>query len=144
MWVDAAFQINVNLDDWWSLRFKSPFAAARHPLRSDIYAECSSCIANNRGDNGKVALQFKRYQDMAFPQHTGIITSGILLRENTPECIKLHEAWWKELSEQSVRDQIAFCYVSRGIDWVHTYKWDYAESRQNDFKYIKHYHHRNL
>lgn len=140
MWVDASFQILVDLNDWWALRFKSPFSAARHPLRSDIYAEARSCMVNNRGDNGKVFLQEQRYKNMLFPQHTGIITSGILLRENTPDCIKLHEAWWKELSEQSVRDQLAFAFVSYKSPLVNTYQWDYGSTGQNDFRYIKHKH----
>lgn len=140
MWIDASFKINCNLNDWWALRFVSPFSAAKHPLRTDIYAECRSCMVNNRGDNGKVLLQEQRYKDLAIPQYTGIITSGILLRENTKQCIVLHEAWWKELSEQSVRDQLAFAFVSLGIDWINTYKWDYSESRQTDFIYTKHKH----
>jgi len=140
MWVDASFQIKVDLNDWWAQRFVSPFSAARHPLRSDIYAEARSCIVNNRGDNGKVELQDQKYRSLSFPQHTGIITSGILLRENTPECIKLHEAWWKELSEQSVRDQLAFAFVSYGSNLVNTYQWDYGSTAQNDFRYIKHKH----
>jgi len=138
IWIDASFQINVDLNDWWVLRFKSPFSCAKHPLRTDIYAEARSCIVNNRGDNGKVHLQDLKYKQLNFPMHTGIITSGILLRENTPENITLHEAWWKELSEQSVRDQLAFAFVSYGIDWINTYQWDYSQSKE--FKYVKHKH----
>jgi len=142
MWVDASFQILVDLNDWWALRFKSPFAAARHPLRSDIYAESRSCVINNRGDNGKVQLQEDKYRALSFPMNTGIITSGIMLRENTPECIKLHEAWWKELSEQSVRDQLSFAFISYGSKLVNTYIWDYGSKRQQDFIYSQHYHNR--
>lgn len=139
MWVDASFHIKVDLNDWWALRFKSPFSAARHPLRSDIYAESRSCVVNNRGDNGKVQKQEDKYRQLCFPQNTGIITSGIMLRENTPECIILHKAWWKELSEQSVRDQLSFAFVSYGSNLVNTYQWDY-NGQQKDFIYIKHKH----
>lgn len=137
MWIDASFQININLNDWWSLRFVSPFSAPKHPLRSDIYAEARSCIVNNRGDNGKVYLQEQKYRQYLFPMNTGIITSGIMLRENTHECVKLHEAWWKELSEQSVRDQLSFAFISYRIPWVNTYHWDYSQSKE--FKYSKHF-----
>lgn len=137
MWIDASFQININLNDWWALRFVSPFSAPKHPLRSDIYAEARSCIVNNRGDNGKVYLQEQKYRQYLFPMNTGIITSGIMLRENTHECVKLHEAWWKELSEQSVRDQLSFAFISYRIPWVNTYHWDYSQSKE--FKYIKHF-----
>jgi hypothetical protein len=142
IWVDASFRILVDLNDWWALRFKSPFSSARHPLRSDIYAESRSCVINNRGDNGKVQLQEDKYRLLAFPMNTGIITSGIMLRENTPDCIKLHEAWWKELSEQSVRDQLSFAFVSYKSPLINTYIWDYGSKSQKDFIYSQHYHNR--
>lgn len=138
MWIDASFKINCDLNDWWSLRFKSPFSAAKHPLRSDVYAEARSCDVNKRGDNGKVNKQIEKYRALAFPSPTCIITSGILLRENTQECIALHEAWWKELSEQSVRDQLSFAFVSHGVEWVNTYIWDYTQNKK-DFEYFKHF-----
>lgn len=140
MWVDASFQILTDLNKWWDLRFKAPFSAAKHPLRSDIYAEARSCIVNNRGDNGKVQLQENKYRALGFPANTGIITSGILLRENTEACIKLHEDWWRELSQQSVRDQLSFAFISYNSPIVHTYNWDYGSNSQNDFRYIKHKH----
>jgi len=140
MWIDASFQINNDLNDWWAQRFITPFSCAKHPLRSDIYHEIRSCLVNNRADNGKVIAQEHRYKQLNVKQHNGIITSGILLRENTPENITLHEAWWKELSEQSVRDQLSFAYVvwAMGITFVNTYQWDYSQSKE--FKYIKHKH----
>jgi hypothetical protein len=137
MWVDASFHIKKDLNVWWEERFVSPFSAAKHPLRTDIYAEARSCIVNNRGDNGKVFLQEQKYREHLFPMNTGIITSGIILRENTEDCINLHEAWWKELSEQSVRDQLSFAFVSYGIPWINTYRWDYSQSKE--FIYIKHF-----
>lgn len=139
MWIDASFQINQDLNEWWDKRFISPFSCARHPLRSSIYAECTSCINNHRGDNGKVLAQHKKYFDLKVPGTTGIITSGILLRENTPENIALHEAWWTEISEQSVRDQLAFAFVSwqRGFT-PNLYQWDYSQSKE--FKFIRHKH----
>lgn len=138
MWIDASFEIRIDLNDWWALRFISPFSAAKHPLRSDIYREAESCIVNGRGDGGKVIAQAAKYKAMAFPEYGGIITSGIMLRENTPDCIALHEAWWEELNEQSVRDQLSFAFVSLGIEWIHTYAWDYSQSKE--FVYSKHKH----
>lgn len=138
MWVDASFQINVDLNTWWDEHFKPPFSCAAHPLRNDIYDECRSCVASNRGEALLIEQQNIRYRAMSFPTNKGIIQSGIMLRENTPENIALHEAWWKELDSNSTRDQIAFAFVSLNSDIVNTYKWDYSQSKE--FKYIKHYH----
>lgn len=140
MWIDASFQINKDLNDWWNERFISPFSCASHPLRNDVYAEGRNCIINGRGNADDIQRQMIKYEKAGFPANQGIITSGILLRENTQENIDLHEKWWKELTEGSTRDQISFAYVSLGIDWVNTYKWDYSQSKE--FKYHKHFKHR--
>lgn len=139
MWVDASFQINIDLNGWWDLRYKTDFNCAKHPLRNSIYHECRSCNANGRGDGGKVDEQWKRYIALDVPEYgCKLITSGILLRKNTDENIKLHEAWWKELSSQSVRDQLAFAFVSKDVNFINMYLWDYSQSKE--FKYIKHKH----
>ena len=138
MWIDASFLIKKDLNDWWNDRFVSPFSCAKHPLRNSIYHEARSCMVNNRGDNGRVLLQDEKYKRLAFPDYQGIITSGIILRENTPACIELHEKWWNELYNQSVRDQLSFAFVSLGIDWINTYVWDYSQSKE--FVYSKHKH----
>ena len=140
MWIDASFQINKDLNDWWAERFVSPFSCAKHPLRSDVYHEARTCIVNRRGDAEQIHNQITRYAELKVPSNNGIITSGILLRENTPENIELHDRWWDEVSRHSVRDQLAFAYVSQGVDFIHTYKWDYSQSKE--FKYHKHYNQR--
>ena len=140
MWIDASFQINKDLNDWWAERFVSPFSCAKHPLRNDIYQEGRNCIINGRGNAADIQKQMEKYYKLQFPENQGIITSGILLRENTQANIELHERWWKELVEGSTRDQISFAFVSHGIDWITTYKWDYSQSKE--FKYHKHYKHR--
>lgn len=138
MWIDGSFTINKDLNEWWTERFISPFSCAKHPLRTDIYREAEYCVMVGRGDNGKVAEQLARYKELKVPEYKGIITSGILMRENTVPCIELCKAWWDELSSQSVRDQLAFAFVSRDIDWIHRYVWDYTQSRE--FIYKKHKH----
>lgn len=137
MWVDASFQINVDLNEWWQRYFKVSFNAAKHPLRTSIYREIAFCLASNRGEADKLMLQDKDYKAFGVPDHMGIITSGMLLRENTPECIELCERWWQEVSKYSTRDQVAFARVSLGYN-IHTFAWDYSQSKE--LKYVKHYH----
>lgn len=136
LWLDASFQINVNLDLFWQRHFKSPFTAPDHPIRNCVYREVASCIANRRGDEVEVFNQGEAYKKENIPSFNGIITSGVLMRQNTTGCIKMCEQWWEELSKHSARDQIAFAKISRG--WKHhTFKWDYSQSKE--LKYIKHF-----
>ena len=141
MWVDAAFQINVDLNDWWERTFKMPFSCAKHPLRDCVYREIASCIANQRGDYEQLMRQQEAYKAEGVPAfNERIITSGVLMRQNTPTCIELCEKWWAEVAKHSVRDQVAFAKVSIGYK-IHTFPWDYSQSRE--LKYIKHFKHRH-
>lgn len=136
MWVDAAFHINVNLNDWWARTFELPFSCAKHPLRTCVYREIASCIANNRGMADELLRQQEAYKKEGVPDHNDrIITSGVLMRKNTPTCIQLCEKWWNEVAAHSVRDQVAFAKVSIGYK-IHTFVWDYSQSKE--LKYIKH------
>ena len=138
MWIDAAFQINVDLNDWWKRTHEMPFSAAKHPLRTCVYREIASCLANNRGEADKLIEQERAYKADGVPDFNDrIITSGVLMRQNTPTCIELCEKWWNEVYKHSSRDQVAFAKVSIGYK-IHTFKWDYSQSRE--LKYIKHKH----
>lgn len=140
LWVDASFQINTDLNLWWEKYFKGGLCAAAHPLRNCVYAECLDCIIAQRGDKLQVQNQMAEYKALNIPANNGIIQSGILLRENTPEVIALCERWYEELRTRSIRDQIAFAKVSMGCDFVHQYQWDYRQGK--DFVYHHHYNRR--
>ena len=136
LWLDASFQINIDLNLFWQRHFKSPFTAPNHPIRNCVYREVASCIANRRGDEVQVFNQGQQYKKENIPPFGGIITSGVLMRQNTAGCIRMCELWWEELSKHSTRDQIAFAKISRGWKY-HTFVWDYSTSKE--LKYIKHF-----
>jgi len=138
MWLDAAFQINCDLNKFWNY-FKSPLTVPKHPLRTCVYAEIRSCLANNRGDAAELVAQEAAYKAENFPYFTNnIITSGVLMRDR--RSIPLCEAWWAELSKHSARDQVAFAKICGAFDW-YKFNWDYSQSRE--LHYIKHFHHRH-
>lgn len=140
IWTDASFVIDTDLDNWWGKYFQKGFAAPKHPLRNCVYDECLACIISRFGKKEEVEAQRDEYKKLGIPANGGIITSGLLMRENKPEVIKLCENWWKEVESHSIRDQIAFAKVSIDSDIIHTYQWDYR--REKDFIYKHHYHRR--
>lgn len=141
LWLDAAFQINMDINLLWNNYFRPPFTAPKHPIRTCIYNEIDSCIANNRGETSKLLIQKDIYLKANVPRFgNNIITSGVLMRQRTESVIELCKLWWDELSLHSVRDQVAFAKVSIGHEF-HTFNWDYSQSKE--LKYIKHYKHRN-
>lgn len=137
-WLDASFQINGDINDFWNRYFKSPLSAPAHPIRNCIYREIASCIANKRGDEQELIIQREAYEKQKVPSfQNNIITSGVLMRQKTPGCVNMCNEWWEELSKHSARDQIAFAKISRG--WrFNTFKWDYTNNRDG-LKYITHY-----
>lgn len=140
LWLDASFRIDTNLDLFWDKYFKSPITAPAHPIRNCVYREVASCIFNKRGDAEMIRQQGEAYKKEGVPGANGIITSGVLMRRKTTECIKLCEAWWEELSKWSNRDQIAFAKVSAKLD-IPTFRWDYTNNKS--LTYFKHYCHRH-
>lgn len=140
LWLDGSFQINTDLNSFWDRAFKTPFSCPSHPIRNDVFMEIQSCLANRRGDANELLEQEAKYKKLGLPRFNGIITSGVLLREKTEGCIALCEAWHKELTENSSRDQIAFARVSIGKKF-HTFQWDYSQSRE--IKHFKHFQHRH-
>ncbi|HVW99479.1 MAG TPA: glycosyltransferase domain-containing protein, partial [Candidatus Babeliaceae bacterium] len=137
IWIDASFIINTNLDEWWNKYFRKGFSAARHPLRDCLYKEGEHCIRTRRGSEG-VAAQLSAYRNAGHPRRSGLITSGLIMRENSPEVIALCNAWWSELQLYSIRDQVAFAKVAYKSDIVFTYDWNYIAN--NHFLYKKHFH----
>lgn len=140
LWLDAAFQINLDLNKFWDNYFKSPLTAPAHPIRNCVYMEVKSCLVNRRGDADEVIRQGQAYEKEGIPKLKGIITSGVLMRQMTPDCIDLCNRWWQEVCKHSTRDQIAFAKVSIGFTF-HTFRWDYSQSKE--LKYTKHFKHRH-
>lgn len=139
LWLDASFQINMDLNKLWDNYFRSPFTAPRHPLRHCVYHEIDSCIANRRGDARELLAQKEAYKAAGVPANANtIITSGVLMRENTLDCIALCNEWLGELQQWSVRDQVAFGRVSIGKEF-YTFNWDYSQSKE-----LKHFKHKHL
>lgn len=134
-WLDAAFHIQVDLNDFWNRYWQNPFSVPEHPLRNDVFREIESCLANHRGNPDELIRQKEDYEKQVIKRFNGIITSGVMMRRNTEQVRELCELWWAELSKYSTRDQVAFAKVAQ--NWrIPTYKWDYSQSKE--LKYTKH------
>lgn len=146
LWLDASFQVNMDLNLLWNNYFRSPFTCPKHPLRTDVYHEIDSCIANYSreplGEEKQTPLLLKQreaYKAANVPNFgNNIITSGVLMRDKG--AIELCQAWYDELQQYSVRDQVAFARVSIGREF-HMFKWDYSSSRELRYKHHRHLRH---
>lgn len=141
IWIDASFTISVNLDFWWGKHFAKGFSVPKHPQRQCVYDEITACIMVNNEDRNALLKQMDDFYNRPVPKKAGIITSGIIMRENKPEIIELCNAWWREIQKGTLRDQVAFAAIHQQYnEYIHVYNWRYTDKK--DFIYKKHFHQR--
>lgn len=133
IWVDASFTINIDLNEFWANNFQSPFTVSPHPWRKNIGHEIEACIKNKRANIAGLIRQHKQYRVLKLVSMP-VISSGILLRENTEEVKAFCELWWSQI-ELSTRDQIGFAYAESKMPIVKRMNIiDYRTSKDFIFK----------
>ena len=136
LWIDATFVINIDLNTSWT-NFREPFTTIDHPYDDCNYKDAVSCLELGRGEPDKIKQQIMYYHEEGLPEGFGLISSGILMRQNTPEVAEFCEQWWAQVEKFSSRDQIAFTYVYWNNPIVrHRMRWNYA--KQREFIHIPH------
>lgn len=141
IWVDAAFIIHVNLDEFWDKYHQGDLSSPAHPHRDCIYNEIAAVIQSNRADKEKMLSIQSDYKARGIKENGGVISSGILMRQNTAPCIGFCEAWWKVLIDQQVnRDQVAIASLPNYREMVHMFRFNYTLS--TEMEYRKHYKYR--
>jgi hypothetical protein len=126
IWVDGSFQINCNLNDWWQKHFKPDMTCIKHPVRDCVYDEARACIDLKKESAERIKEQM---ENMIIPPRSGLIQSGILMRQRTNFTIRICEQWWEELSKYTLRDQLSFAKVSyqQPINYI---TWDYRKRKE--------------
>lgn len=138
LWIDGTFAINVNLNEWWK-RFVHPFTTVKHPFDNCIYKDAHSCMALRKDKPQVIKNQISCYQKLGVKRQSGLISSGILMRENTHEVREICSTWWKQVEAHSCRDQIAFGYAQhKHPNSHHSIHWNYTTERE--FVHIPHLH----
>jgi len=137
LWIDGTFFINTDLDRWWK-RFKDPMTVVQHPFDKCIFVDIKSCIKGNKGDFWTLIQQAQDYKDIV-PENNGLISSGILMRKNTPEVREFCELWWSQVEKYTERDQPSFGYAAWKMPGVfNVTNWNYTT--QNEFIHCPHIH----
>lgn len=80
----------------------------KHPSRDCIYDEVQACINFNKDDDWKMAKQTFRYRNQGYPEHNGLIASGVLFRWHNLPVKRLMKSWDYEVAAHSHRDQLSF------------------------------------
>ncbi|HIP26159.1 MAG TPA: DUF616 domain-containing protein, partial [Flavobacteriaceae bacterium] len=134
LWIDGNVKLrgenieelveNNKIDDYISLH--------QHVKRECIFDEVKACIAAKKDNSAIMLKQLDNYEKEGMPKRIGLVeTAEILRQENNKKTRALNLLWWKELNENSIRDQLSFNYVCwkndfhysvmKGIQWLDPY-----------------------
>ncbi|MBO7719581.1 MAG: DUF616 domain-containing protein, partial [Methanosphaera sp.] len=126
LWIDTNIELTDDITDYIHKYSKNnKLLAIKHIERDCIYDEARTCITSAKDtDVDIINSQIEGYRNDSYPEHNGLISSGVLFRNhNDPEVIRLMEDWFSQLMEGSYRDQLSFNYVCHKND----FKYDCAE-----------------
>lgn len=114
----------------------------------DIYGEAALLALSQRmsGDTMEIMLkQILRYIEEGFPRNFGEAINGIIAREhNNVICINIMETWWKEIVNESKRDQLSFWYAVWKNGYLPHNVGKLGNSLRIGTEYIIHDHKKNL
>lgn len=136
LWIDGTFVINTDLNKWWK-RFKTPFTVITHPFDRCIYKDAQACLDSGRGDRKLLERQVAFYRAIGVQRNSGLIASGVLMRERAGVVNQFCNTWWEQVRRWSNRDQIAYGYANHMHPNILNYtQWDYT--RQDEFIHVPH------
>lgn len=114
IWVDGNVDLKGDLNKFVNETLVDDVSVyvPTHPSRTCIYAEAKAVISMKKDTSENVKPQIERYKEEGFPANYGLLQSNIMLRKhNNEDCIRLMEAWFAELKDNSHRDQLSFNYA---------------------------------
>lgn len=144
IWIDAKFLIKRDLTELIPMFHQSSsLLCFPHYERDCIYEEAARCLDVELGIPEEIHAQIERYRMEKYPEHNGLIDSGILFRDHHDmELMALMDTWWREIKSGSYRDQISFNYAC----WKNNFHYDLCNMfiYVNPYIYLNGHHNENL
>ncbi len=141
IWIDASMKLKKNFDPEKMIEKylkNEKFAIFKHDERDCVYDEFEICIKHKRDNVVVMQKQRDFYKESNYPKHTGLVSSGFIIREhNDPHISNFDDMWWKEICKFSKRDQLSFNYVAHKIN-LHYTKIEGNIFNNKNFFYVGH------
>ncbi len=112
IWIDGSIRINCDLDQFIGKYHKGDFTLMKHNVRDCIYQEAEACIKRKKDNEKIINKQIQKYRDSSYPEHRGLVATGVMIRNNTEEVKEFCEEWFNEVERFSKRDQLSFNYIA--------------------------------
>ena len=139
IWIDgnvrARMYPQVVIDRW----FTGDLVTFEHWERKCLYDEAAFCAKVGKDSPAILTAQAARYRKDGMPKRWGLPATRVVIRRNTADIQALNEAWWAEIEQGSLRDQVSLPYVC----WKNGIRWNALPGRchpgwNGDFLCIKH------
>ena len=91
----------------------------QHMQRNCLYKELEACLRMKKDDPRTMRAQVNRYRAEGYPYNAGLGETTALLRRHSAAAMRFSTAWWEELRNNSIRDQLSFNYLlwQRGLNY---------------------------
>lgn len=125
LYIDGNVRIMGSLRDFVRKQWKgASLLGLKHPDRDNLYDEAEACINFGKDDPEIIRRQIGRYKREGYKADNELTVNNIIFRKhNDKELVKVMEDWWKEIRDNSRRDQLSFCYVC----WKNHFAYDVSE-----------------
>jgi Protein of unknown function (DUF616) len=115
LWLDGSVKIKSRFPlEKWAAEYLtgSDIAVFRHRTRDCIYKEALTCISYRYDKSETIHRQMQRYFDSGYPAMNGLAECTVIFRRHTKTMKRFNEMWYKEIQNNSSRDQLSFDYVA--------------------------------
>ena len=113
IWIDGKLEIRGDLEKYvMENRKTEPILCFSHYVNDCIYQELDLCTELKKDDVELMNKQIDKYKKEGYPEHNGLVETGLLVREiHNTDVKKVMETWWNEVKNHSKRDQLSFNYA---------------------------------
>ena len=87
-------------------------ATFKHPDRTCVYQELMACKRWKKDNKVLMHNQIAKYRADNYPPFNGLVETACVVRRNCPAISEFNKLWWREIAENSYRDQLSFNYIA--------------------------------
>ncbi len=115
LWVDGNVRVKRHPFDIIG-KYHGDFVTLKHPDRQCSYVESMFCAKVNKDKQEVLDAQREHYKKLGFPSDAGLVETRAVIRRNTAKIRLLNEAWWSQIEQWSLRDQVSLPFVMWSMD----------------------------
>lgn len=111
VYIDGNLPVNDKLYEYIDKNKDYDITFKQHPCQKCVYQECNAVVQCRKDSAENVNKIRERYQKEQMPKNFGMIEANIIIRKCKEWVKEFMSKWWKEIQDNSHRDQLSLPYV---------------------------------